>query len=291
MRHGRLNQRGERRTPERAPEPGIAARPAVASAVDAVIALQAAAGNAAVTRRLQRRDEGLVVPHQDARIVDAAAFQSAYGELPRTGRTYIDEWLAMCHLGAWTVPEPSLLLAPLAWYWALGSNIAWGLTGMKSYFWPAAVATAAISSASSLSGLGAPADTRTIGRTAIGDALARAGDAMEQQVLHEAVLRIARRCGAEGVGDRTAQDRLLWGEMFPGVPFENRRERIAQDAARHVTAALAELQSKYEKWLDEVSMVTGGGANRYVVEYLERVHPFHPKLASLERLQPAALQT
>ncbi len=96
MAYQRTTHREQYRTLER---PAKTARPAIASKpADTMLALQATAGNASVVRQLQRQRQEAFAPHEDPRITDASAFRTAYGELPRTGRGYIDEWVTKCHL-------------------------------------------------------------------------------------------------------------------------------------------------------------------------------------------------
>lgn len=80
-------------------------------------------------------------------------------------------------------PEPALPVAPYAWYWALGTNVAWGLTAVDAALWPVAVGAAAASTTSALPALEAPADAESIGKLAVKSALTASGDAMEKEAL------------------------------------------------------------------------------------------------------------
>jgi hypothetical protein len=246
--------------------------------------LQRTAGNKAVARLIGAHPRAALLlrdtftPHEDPLLRDAEAFNSCWQNLPRTARVFFDEWLLYAQLGAQRVEEPQLDEAGGGAWWAgLAANVAWGLTAIDPVLWPVAIAAAATASvtAQPSSSESAPSINPIVG-----DALARARDAMEKEVRRTHVRQVSLTCGQQGIRDSDQQDRLLWSSLFPAVPYDSRAQTIADMAETNVRAVRDEIMREYRAWLDSLQSVTGGKTN----EFIRARYPFRPKLTTLERL-------
>lgn len=228
---------------------------------------------------------------------------SLWERFPSIARGFLIEWFAETSAAVNSIQGPPDPDASMYWWIALAGNITWAATSLLAPELNAAITLMSFGGAAVGSGAlqALYGVSKPDGKSALIQRLAEARDKMEMTagpVIEDALAEAA----AKNITNPTAQDKLLWKRMFPGISFESRSGTIFKAALAEAMSALDDFAKQYADWQNTIrnlvdderiknyrSVGDYGEAGARAGYYLRPVskaehdraaskHPFHPRL-------------